>query len=157
MTALCSPCIVQPYSLLPVFLSIGTLVYFEFGNLNGWRPHINRLGTRPQNGAAAWRQLIVQQTICTPQKKRLVFTGTLSIVMKFCIPVFKKGDRRQPKNYRGISILNTCCKRYSTILCMKLQKYSEQFMTETQNILRRTFMHRCNILPYIVNWKIKGI
>ena len=27
-------------------------------------------------------------------------------------PVFKKGDRREPKNYRGISILNTCYKIY---------------------------------------------
>jgi len=27
-------------------------------------------------------------------------------------PIFKKGDRREPKNYRGISILNTCYKIY---------------------------------------------
>ena len=38
-------------------------------------------------------------------------------------PVFKKGDRREPKNYRGISILNTCYNIYSKILNMKLQKY----------------------------------
>jgi len=38
-------------------------------------------------------------------------------------PIFKKGDRREPKNYRGISILNTCYKLYSKILNMKLQKY----------------------------------
>jgi len=110
-------------------------VYLEFGNINGWRSHINKLGTNPQNGAAAWRQLIVWQTICTPQKERLIFTGTLSIVMKFCIPVFEKGDRRNPKNYRGISIVDSCCTRYSKILRMKLQNYSEQFMTETQNVL----------------------
>jgi len=48
-------------------------------------------------------------------------------------PIFKKGDRREPKNYRGISILNTCYKIYSKILNMKLQNYSEVFMTETQN------------------------
>jgi len=35
-------------------------------------------------------------------------------------PIFKKGDRREPKNYRGISILNTCYKIYSKILNMKL-------------------------------------
>ena len=27
-------------------------------------------------------------------------------------PIFKKGDRREPKNYRVISILNTCYKIY---------------------------------------------
>jgi len=48
-------------------------------------------------------------------------------------PIFKKGDRREPKNYRGISILNTCYKLYSKILNMKLQEYSEVFMAETQN------------------------
>jgi hypothetical protein len=37
-------------------------------------------------------------------------------------PIFKKVDRSEPKNYRGISILNTCYKLYSKILNMKLQK-----------------------------------
>jgi hypothetical protein len=54
-----------------------------------------------------------------------------------CYPIFKKGDRREPKNYRGISILNTCYKIYAKILNMKLQKYSEAFMTETQNRFRK--------------------
>ena len=52
-------------------------------------------------------------------------------------PVFKKDDRREPKNYRGISILNTCYKIYSKILNKKLQHYSELFMTETQNGFRK--------------------
>jgi hypothetical protein len=53
------------------------------------------------------------------------------------IPILKKGDRRDCKNYRGINILNTCCKIYSKILNMKLQSYSEEFMTETQNGFRK--------------------
>jgi len=52
-------------------------------------------------------------------------------------PIFKKGDRRELKNYRGTNILNTCYKIYSKILNMKLQKYSEVFMTETQNRFRK--------------------
>jgi hypothetical protein len=52
-------------------------------------------------------------------------------------PIFKKGDRREPQNYRGISILNACYKIYSKIFNMKLQKYSEVFMTETQNGFRK--------------------
>jgi len=50
--------------------------------------------------------------------------------------MFKKGDGREPKNYRGISILNTCYKIYSKILNTKLQNYSEVLMTETQNGFR---------------------
>jgi len=33
-------------------------------------------------------------------------------------PIFKKDDRREPKNYRGINILNTCYTIYSKILNM---------------------------------------
>jgi len=52
-------------------------------------------------------------------------------------PIFKKGDRREPQNYRGISVLNTCYKIYSRILNIKLQNYSGVFMTETQNGFRK--------------------
>ena len=52
-------------------------------------------------------------------------------------PIFKKGDKTEPPNYRGISILDTCYKIYSKILNMKLQNYSEVFMTETQNGFRK--------------------
>jgi len=45
-------------------------------------------------------------------------------------PIFKKGDRREPKNYRGISILNTRYKINSKILNTKLQEFSEIFMKE---------------------------
>ena len=49
-------------------------------------------------------------------------------------PIFKKGDRKEPKNYRGIN--------------MKLQDFSEAFMKEPQNGFRKgTVMHRFNILP----------
>jgi hypothetical protein len=43
------------------------------------------------------------------------------------------GCHLMPKNYRGISILNTCYKIYSKILNMKIQKYSKAYMTETPN------------------------
>jgi len=52
-------------------------------------------------------------------------------------PIYKKGDRTEPKNYREISILNTCYKIYSKILNMKLQDFSEAFMKEPQNGFRK--------------------
>ena len=61
-------------------------------------------------------------------------------------PVFKKGDRREPINYGGISILNTCYKIYSKILNMKLQNYSEVFDRNTKWIPKGTVMHGPNIL-----------
>jgi len=41
------------------------------------------------------------------------------------------------KNYRGISILNTCSKIYSKILYIKLQSYAELFVTETRRGFRK--------------------
>jgi len=55
----------------------------------------------------------------------------------FITPIFKKGDRREPQNCRGISFLNTCYKKYSRILNIELQNYSEVFMTETLNGFRK--------------------
>jgi hypothetical protein len=65
-------------------------------------------------------------------------------------PKPKKGDRRETKNYTGISILNTCYKTYSKILNMKLQKYSEVFMPETQNGFRKG--RSCTDLKFLSNY-----
>ena len=45
------------------------------------------------------------------------------------MPIFKNGDRTDHKNYRGISILNTCSKMYCKILninCRPTQKSLRQ-------------------------------
>jgi sorting nexin-29 len=53
------------------------------------------------------------------------------------VPVLKKGDKRNPENYRGISLLNTYCKIYSRLLNEKLKKFTEQFLLECQNVFRK--------------------
>jgi hypothetical protein len=67
-------------------------------------------------------------------------------------PMFKKGDRREPKNYRGISILNTCYTRemYFKIINMKLQNFLEAFMTKKK---RNTKMkiHKTIIRPVVTD------
>jgi len=55
------------------------------------------------------------------------------------ILIFKEGDRKDPKNYRGISMLNTCYKTSSKILIIKLQSYSVQFLPEMQNEFRKGY------------------
>jgi sorting nexin-29 len=41
-------------------------------------------------------------------------------------PIFKKGDRRKVKHYRGITILNTRYKVLSLIILKRLKKYTEK-------------------------------
>jgi hypothetical protein len=52
------------------------------------------------------------------------------------ITLFKKGNTRDSKDYKGIGILNTSYNIYSKILNMKLHSHSEEFMTEAQNGFR---------------------
>jgi hypothetical protein len=53
------------------------------------------------------------------------------------VPILKKGDKSNPENYRGISLLNTCYKIYSRLLNEKLKKFTEQFLLECQNGFRK--------------------
>lgn len=41
------------------------------------------------------------------------------------IPLFKKGDRDNPKNYRGISLPDSCSKIFTTVLNKRLNLWSE--------------------------------
>jgi hypothetical protein len=67
-----------------------------------------------------------------------------------------KCDRRDPKNNRGISIVNTCYKIHYKILNIKLQGYSECFMTETQNWFQKEHSYTDTkfCLTFLIeNWK----
>jgi hypothetical protein len=47
--------------------------------------------------------------------------------------VYKRGDRIDPNNDRGINLLNSCYKTYTKILHEKLRRYSETSLDETQS------------------------
>jgi hypothetical protein len=53
------------------------------------------------------------------------------------VPIYKKGDKRKPENYRGVNLLNTCYKIFSKILNEKLKNISEDFLLECQNGFRK--------------------
>lgn len=48
------------------------------------------------------------------------------------IPIHKKGDKRDPNNYRGISLLSTSYKVLSKVLQKRLEKYTEEIIEEHQ-------------------------
>ena len=53
------------------------------------------------------------------------------------IPIHKKRDRKNPDNYRGISLLNTGYKIYSKIIAKRLTAIAEILLLEEQNGLRK--------------------
>ena len=52
------------------------------------------------------------------------------------IPIHKKGDRNNPANYRGISLLKTGYKIYSKIIAKRLTAIAEVLLLEEQNGFR---------------------
>ena len=41
--------------------------------------------------------------------------------------IFKKGDRHDPRNYRGISVINSLAKLYDMILCSRLERWFKPY------------------------------
>jgi hypothetical protein len=65
-------------------------------------------------------------------EKKTVKNWEVAIV----IPIFKKGNNKECKNYRGISLLSVPGKMYSRILETRLRQEMENKLEETQNVLR---------------------
>jgi hypothetical protein len=53
------------------------------------------------------------------------------------IPIHKKGDRNNPGNCRGVSLLNTGYKIYSRIIIKMLRVIAEVLLLEEQNGFRK--------------------
>ena len=55
----------------------------------------------------------------------------------YCYTNTQNGDRNNPDNYRGISLLNTGYKIYSKIIAKRLAAIAEVLLLEEQNGFRK--------------------
>lgn len=53
------------------------------------------------------------------------------------VPIYKKGNRKDCNNYRGISLLNSAYKIYAKIITNRLNTITEALLTEEQNGFRQ--------------------
>ena len=67
------------------------------------------------------------------------------------IPIFKKGDRGDPANYRGISLNTIASKHYNRMLLYRIQPFVDKFISWTQAGFRKSRSTLSNIL---VLWRI---
>jgi hypothetical protein len=65
-------------------------------------------------------------------EKKIVKDSEVAII----IPIFKKGNNRECKNHRGISLLSVSGKIYSRILETRLRQEMENKLEEIQNGFR---------------------
>lgn len=66
-------------------------------------------------------------------KEQIPMEWTESVI----IPIFKKGDKSECSNYRGISLLPTCYKVLSNVLLARLTPYAEEIIGDYQCGFRR--------------------
>ena len=61
----------------------------------------------------------------------------------YIIPIFKKGDKEEPSNYRGITLLSTVGKLFTRILNNRLNEWAEEYnvYVEAQAGFRRKHGH----------------
>lgn len=84
------------------------------------------------------------KTIVTSSLEMLIDVGLINNLIHDTLwektlmcPVFKKGDRRKVKNYRGITLLNTGYKVLSLIILKRLERYAEETIGEYQSGFRK--------------------
>ena len=53
------------------------------------------------------------------------------------LPIYKKGNRKDTNNYRGISLLNSAYKTYAKIITNRLNTITETLLLEEQNGFRQ--------------------
>lgn len=72
-------------------------------------------------------------------------------------PIFKRGEKKDVKNYRGITLIDTAYKIYTSILNEKLKEEAEEKLQETQFRFReeRGTMDAVYVMNHIINKELK--
>ena len=71
-----------------------------------------------------------------------IFPGPLKIAR--VIPLFKKGNRSNPENYRPISLLSSLSKVFEQVICRRLTKFfKNESLTPNQYGFRETQLYSC--------------
>jgi len=92
---------------------------------NGKAPGIDNI---IKNGGPELLQRIFDLLLQIWDQERMPEEWEIGIIC----PIFKKGDRRECSNYRGITLLNTTYKIFTCLIYNRLVKYSELTLGEYQ-------------------------
>ena len=98
-----------------------------------------------------WAPILASLFTYIDQTAQIPYDWGLAII----IPIFKKGLRSEPSNYRPISLLNVISKLYAKHLCLKLCNWLDQenILEDEQAGFRsgRSSMDHCLILQYLIH------
>ena len=96
---------------------------------NGKAPGIDTITMELiKNGRTELLQIIFDLLLQIWDQERMPEERKIGIIC----PIFKKGDRRECSNYRGITFLNITYKIFTCLISNRSVKYSELFLGEYQ-------------------------
>ena len=68
-------------------------------------------------------------------------------------PLYKKGDKKDPNNYRGISLASCLCKLFTSLIAERIEKELEnkQVLGQEQAGFRKNELLRSHLYPICYN------
>lgn len=117
---------------------------------------IKGLNTRKNTGPLGWciqlftGNAAIMADILSDVFNTIIKSGVILGRWKtnFLIPIFKKGDKLDPGNYRGISIQSTILKILDCLLTKRLIQFSEKVLPDSQYGFRKKRGVRANLFDF---------
>ena len=125
-----------PYAYGPIYAYRTEQWYFVFCGY----PHVNTKCTRWLH--KTFNPIILDTTTNKTTQQQSLTVGTLPSVWKhaYVSPIFKKGNKSDPKNYQPVSLTSLICKMMEHILVSQIMKHLQSY-----NILSEV---QCGFRPY---------